>query len=628
MPISRGQMPRQMYGLGSFVKSITKGAKSAVKGITSTFKENPLLGLAALNFAPMLAGAKPFIGMGSLAGSKYTIPGISSIMGSLGLDVAKGAKPTLGQFGKVFAIGSLGGAALEALTASGADEEELGNIRDVDTLRSYLRRGYEQLNPEASPEQINQFVETNTREYAANGGRIGFAEGMPEEGIETLLPKPKPSEMMQGVDKTIQSIDNFAQLIAQSGDPSSFRGHVDLLSEFIQKNDIDPSAAFDYVKRRVDEIKPGLSKFIFTTTEDMPVQKAYGGRIGYRDAGVASDFQKWLEGKQQFDQKRNAEELYKEYLEQKRREKIMEQKTMAANGGRIGFFKGAQADARAGKGAMSPGTRADYKPGQGTRDDNPFTGGGGGPKGPPSIINQPPEPKTIRDRLKEKGIETLKTAQKFNPFNFIFGTPAGAAEFDMEAFKKAGAGKGFFGGMNDELEAMQEYYDAAKSLTAPGAKFAGANNPQAVRDFITKQSEIPFGGGSYNINMSLVPKTFLETQQDFMTQKAPISFFNLGGRAGYAFGSPEQNAMEASGIGGLPLNQNPAGITELDLRDSGGFIPPVGVKEKADDIPAMLSNNEFVFTADAVRGMGDGDVEKGAQRMYDMMKKLENGGRV
>jgi len=103
----------------------------------------------------------------------------------------------------------------------------------------------------------------------------------------------------------------------------------------------------------------------------------------------------------------------------------------------------------------------------------------------------------------------------------------------------------------------------------------------------------------------------------------------MGGRIGYAFGNkPEQNAIQAAGIEGLPLNQNPAGVTELDLRDSGGFIPPVGVKEKADDIPAMLSNNEFVFTADAVRGMGDGDVNKGAQRMYDMMKKLENGGRV
>jgi len=102
-----------------------------------------------------------------------------------------------------------------------------------------------------------------------------------------------------------------------------------------------------------------------------------------------------------------------------------------------------------------------------------------------------------------------------------------------------------------------------------------------------------------------------------------------GGRMGYALGDrAENNAIQASGIEGLPLNQNPAGITELDLRDNGGFIPPVGVKEKADDIPAMLSNNEFVFTADAVRGMGEGDVNVGAQRMYDMMKKLENGGRV
>ena len=176
---------------------------------------------------------------------------------------------------------------------------------------------------------------------------------------------------------------------------------------------------------------------------------------------------------------------------------------------------------------------------------------------------------------------------------------------------------------------MQEYYDAAKSLTAPGAKFAGANDPQAVRDFITKQSEIPFGGGSYSVDMDLVPKTFLETTEDFNKQKSPMSFFNLGGRAGYAMGdTAEQNAIQASGIMDLPLNQNPAGITELDLRESGGFIPPVGVKEKADDIPAMLSNNEFVFTADAVRGMGDGNVNLGAQRMYDMMKKLENGGRV
>ena len=119
------------------------------------------------------------------------------------------------------------------------------------------------------------------------------------------------------------------------------------------------------------------------------------------------------------------------------------------------------------------------------------------------------------------------------------------------------------------------------------------------------------------------------TEKDTAEYTSGMGGYAEGGRIGYARGdTAEENAMQASGIMGLPLNQNPAGVTELDLRESGGFIPPVGVKEKADDIPAMLSNNEFVFTADAVRGMGDGNVNVGAQRMYDMMKKLENGGRV
>ena len=100
-----------------------------------------------------------------------------------------------------------------------------------------------------------------------------------------------------------------------------------------------------------------------------------------------------------------------------------------------------------------------------------------------------------------------------------------------------------------------------------------------------------------------------------------------GGRIKYAMGT-DQIVDQASGIMGLPQRVNQAGVKELDLRESGGFIPPVGIKEKADDIPAMLSNNEFVFTADAVRGMGDGNVNKGAQRLYDQMKMLEKGGRV
>ena len=70
------------------------------------------------------------------------------------------------------------------------------------------------------------------------------------------------------------------------------------------------------------------------------------------------------------------------------------------------------------------------------------------------------------------------------------------------------------------------------------------------------------------------------------------------------------------------MKKNKAGVMERDYRDKGGFVP-VGIKEKADDVPAMLSKNEFVMTADAVRGAGNGSIEKGAQRMYDTMKQLE-----
>jgi hypothetical protein len=116
-----------------------------------------------------------------------------------------------------------------------------------------------------------------------------------------------------------------------------------------------------------------------------------------------------------------------------------------------------------------------------------------------------------------------------------------------------------------------------------------------------------------------------QVQSDLSEYTSGAGGYANGGRIGYAFGDVVD---QASGIMGLPQRVNQAGVKELDLRETGGFIPPVGVKEKADDIPAMLSNNEFVFTADSVRNMGNGDVNKGAQRMYDIMKYLEKGGRV
>ena len=64
------------------------------------------------------------------------------------------------------------------------------------------------------------------------------------------------------------------------------------------------------------------------------------------------------------------------------------------------------------------------------------------------------------------------------------------------------------------------------------------------------------------------------------------------------------------------------GGMEKDYRNDGGFVP-LGGEEKADDVPARLSRNEFVFTADAVRNAGGGDIDRGAEVMENVMKNLE-----
>jgi hypothetical protein len=137
-----------------------------------------------------------------------------------------------------------------------------------------------------------------------------------------------------------------------------------------------------------------------------------------------------------------------------------------------------------------------------------------------------------------------------------------------------------------------------------------------------------------------------ESEEDFTQRKVDVtnylrqygSNFYSGAdlddfisRATSNFGYSQGGRVEAMGGGIMGLGQMPmgtprmnqGGVTELDYRAEGGFVP-VGIKEKADDVPAMLSKNEFVMTADAVRSAGNGSIEKGAQKMYDTMKQLES----
>ena len=390
MTISRMQQPRQLYGLGSLVKSVKKGIKGAVKGVKDFAKSDA--GKIALTYAitgglgNLAQGQKFFTNftnpMQFIGGAKniFSGEGLSNIVGNIPFadkfavaDKAKG--PTFGQTLGVFGIGTTVAA---ALAASGVDTDNPNEMpRDVESLRAYLRRGYLNLNPEASPLEAEQFAIQNTVEYKSDGGRIGYSDGTED----VIIPKKPKFQTEEEVDATTLGR-------AEIGNPLPGR---------------DESSA------RLDKLMKMYNTF---------------------------------------------------------------------------------------KTAM------------------------------PGMANKMASRKLFKDRMKEE-------YEKLN-------------SFDKEKFES----------------------------------FLRENKAE-------------------------------------------------GGRMNYAMGdSAEDNAMQAAGIMDLPLNQNKAGVTELDLRKTGGFIPPVGVKEKADDIPAMLSNNEFVFTADAVRGMGDGNVNLGAQRMYDMMKKLEAGGRV
>jgi len=113
-----------------------------------------------------------------------------------------------------------------------------------------------------------------------------------------------------------------------------------------------------------------------------------------------------------------------------------------------------------------------------------------------------------------------------------------------------------------------------------------------------------------------------------------IEFSADGGRIGYNEGGNDEDhrsdaltelykpRMMAQEGGLMDM-----GGMEKDYRNEGGFVP-IGGQERADDVPARLSKNEFVFTADAVRNAGGGDIDKGAEIMENLMENLEKGGKV
>ena len=125
----------------------------------------------------------------------------------------------------------------------------------------------------------------------------------------------------------------------------------------------------------------------------------------------------------------------------------------------------------------------------------------------------------------------------------------------------------------------------------------------------------------YKVNPTIMPYKMAKAMYDRLPDISKQHVDDTGRR----MTEPEEDEVSETMI--MVEGKKDGGIMnlggkEMDLR-SGGFVP-LGKKERADDVPARLSKNEFVFTADAVRAAGGGSVQKGAQKMYDTMKMLEN----
>ena len=207
--------------------------------------------------------------------------------------------------------------------------------------------------------------------------------------------------------------------------------------------------------------------------------------------------------------------------------------------------------------------------------------------------------------------------------------------FGQKAFLGAGAGLSLLpfltGGAEEEDEGVVEGFDVTPGSISNIVAQARRRDPSLrflpQEQFVRPGFFSPFAaaeGGIARLGYDEGANKKINMIKDMLSRGADDELIKDITEASQAEIDQVKNSMAGGGIADLPkVRMLEGGVPEIDYRESGGFVP-MGKKEKADDVPAMLSKNEFVMTADAVRGMGDGNVEKGAQRMYDQMRQLEN----
>jgi len=200
-------------------------------------------------------------------------------------------------------------------------------------------------------------------------------------------------------------------------------------------------------------------------------------------------------------------------------------------------------------------------------------------------------------------------------------------KYVMQNFYAADGGRaGYANGMIVEEEDDEEYIRSGAGVSRRMPKTylnmgGGAGQAQAEQMLMMEFVKYKNKGGTLSFEQFV--KAVMQQQQQApegagMEQPEAVQMAAKGGR----IGKEEGGIMEAEASEMIDLDGQ-----EKDYRETGGFVD-LGGKERADDVPARLSKNEFVFTADAVRNAGGGDIDKGAEVMENLMNNLEQGGEV
>ena len=177
-------------------------------------------------------------------------------------------------------------------------------------------------------------------------------------------------------------------------------------------------------------------------------------------------------------------------------------------------------------------------------------------------------------------------------------------------------------------EEMQLPPEAEKFLRQEYKKYVAQGGDLSYPEF--KMMVLQQAAGEQGPEQEEIMTTEAETIQT--EPQMPMMMAGGGLTSVPGYGTPPGTNKFNYPSGGVRVKAEEGGLMDLggmekDYRAEGGFVA-IGKKEKADDVPARLSVNEFVFTADAVRNAGGGDIDKGAEVMENLMKNLEAGGKV